>query len=166
MHFSLNLTKLSMKLTEITIPEEEACKICQGLRKVYNPFKGCFQTCYSCHGDGSYSGVVNEAKLPELFLKDKKLVPYEYGNGKERYQLLAYNKLTAYATMLNHFEQDIYVIRIYSPEECKQDNWANYTGEVNRYLDEIFGEGDGYLKYVFSHMEEIEKCIQTIKRIN
>jgi hypothetical protein len=131
-----------MKLIEIFISSEDECSTCGGTREVYNPFIMKFQTCYKCQGDGSYSGVVNEAKVPEFFLKDMKLIQYEYGDKLLRLKLFADSKRTACAAIIIHIPKTVHLI------------------------EEVFGSSDELYKYIFSHTEEICKCIGTIESID
>jgi hypothetical protein len=81
-------------------------------------------------------------------------VPYEYGAMSSKFRLYATNKLTAYATMILHYQNSPHLVAIYSPEESKADR-----------LDEIFGGKDSFDKYLQEHISEIRECYKGLKRL-
>lgn len=97
---------------------------------------------------------------------------FEYGAVGSKYSCEADNKLTAYATMICHFGNSNHLIAIYSPEECKKDQWLSITGQVSKKLHEVFGckpeefpENDAFDKYVEEHIEDIRACYNSIKQL-
>lgn len=91
-------------------------------------------------------------------------VVYEYGAMSSKYELRATNKLTAYATMCAHYNRSAHLIVIYSPVECKEDSWMNFSGKISERLDEIFGGVGSFDKYFEENIEGIKKCHKTIKQ--
>lgn len=90
---------------------------------------------------------------------------YEYGAMSSKFKLTAENKLTAYATMVYHYDRSAHLMVIYSPLEAKKDSWTNITGQISDRLDEIFGGDGSFDKYVETHIEEITACYKSIKRL-
>lgn len=90
---------------------------------------------------------------------------YQYGAMSSKYELEAENKLTAYATMVLHFNQSAHLIAIYEPEESKEDIWLNPTGQISERLDIIFGGKDSFDKYLEANIEAIKTCYKSIKQI-
>lgn len=101
-----------------------------------------------------------ERKVPKT-----KLVTYEYGAMSSKFSLKAKDKLTAYSTMVLHYDRSNHLVAIYSPESSKADNWMNLTGQVSERLDEIFGGENAFDKYIETHVEDIRACYKTIKRL-
>lgn len=62
-----------MRIQEID--ENEVCKSCNGLRKVFNPFKKQFEPCQNCEGDGSFAGLVDVNKVNTLFKQQSEEYP-------------------------------------------------------------------------------------------
>jgi hypothetical protein len=99
-------------------------------------------------------------------MKDKtKLVTYEYGAMSSKFSCKAENKLTAYVTMVMHYDNSAHLMVIYSPVENKKDCWLSFTGNISDRLDEIFGGVGSFDEYVKNHVEEIRECYKTVKRI-
>ena len=99
---------------------------------------------------------------------------YTYGAMSSKFELEADNKLTAYAAMVCHYNQSAPFLVIYSPEECKQDQWTSFDGKIAERLHEIFGgtkedykpgETDAFDKYVSEHIEEIRLTLKSIKKL-
>lgn len=90
---------------------------------------------------------------------------YEYGAMSTKYSIVAKNKLTAYATMVIHYDRNAHMMVIYAPKQCKQDSWINITGQISKRLDEIFGGKDSFDKYLEENATEITECYSTIKKI-
>ncbi|MDQ1139448.1 hypothetical protein [Pedobacter agri] len=90
---------------------------------------------------------------------------YEYGAMSSKYQCEAENKLTAYATMVLHFDRSAHLIALYSPAETKEDSWMNITGAISDRLDEVFGGDGSFDKYVEAHIPEIKACYKSIKKL-
>ena len=97
---------------------------------------------------------------------------YEYGTMSLKYSLEADNKLTAYATMIFHYNKSANIMVIYTPEKCKKDSWFSVDGKISKKLHEIFGgtpdefpKFDAFDEYVKNHIEEIRKCYKSIKQI-
>ncbi|RYD56983.1 MAG: hypothetical protein EOP56_09255 [Sphingobacteriales bacterium] len=90
---------------------------------------------------------------------------YEYGAMSSRYEVEADDKLTAYATMVYHYDRSAHLIALYAPEESKKDCWMSFTGEISVRLDEIFGGEGAFDKYVTENLEAVKTCINTIKRL-
>lgn len=90
---------------------------------------------------------------------------YEYGAMSSSYQLEAKSKLTAYATMVAHYQSSSHLIALYSPVECKEDSWISLTGQISERLDEIFGGEGSFDKYFDDNIEEIKQCYKTIKQL-
>ena len=93
------------------------------------------------------------------------LMPYEYGAMSSKFRLYAPNKLTAYATMIYHYDMNNHLLVIYSPESSKEDSWTSFTGQVSERIDDIFGGEGSFDQYVESHIDEIKECMETIKRL-
>jgi hypothetical protein len=79
---------------------------------------------------------------------------YEYGAMSTKFKLVAKNKLTAYATMCLHYQRNSHIMVIYTPEECKEDSWTNFTGQISERLDEVFGGEGAFDKYFENNIEE------------
>ena len=90
---------------------------------------------------------------------------YEYGSMSSKFRLEANNKLTAYATMVLHYQSSAHMIAIYEPIECKEDSWLNPMGQISERLDEIFGGVDSFDKYLHDNIEDIKLCYKSIKRL-
>jgi len=90
---------------------------------------------------------------------------YEYGAMSSKFSCKAAHKLTAYATMIAHYNDQAHLLVIYNPKECKADGWFNFTGKISKRLDEIFSEYGGFDEYVEDHIDDIKKCFKTIKRL-
>jgi hypothetical protein len=90
---------------------------------------------------------------------------YQYGAMSSKYQIIADNKLTAYATMVLHYNRSAHLIAIYEPIECKEDSWLNITGQISERLDEIFGGVDSFDKYVDENIEQIKECYKSLTQI-
>ncbi len=95
----------------------------------------------------------------------KELTTYEYGAMSSKFSCVADNKLTAYVTMVAHYDGQAYLLVIYSPDDSKKDNWTSFTGEISKTLDDIFGGDGAFDKYAEDHIEEIKACFDTVKRI-
>lgn len=93
------------------------------------------------------------------------MTKYEYGAMSSMYELQAENKLTAYATIVAHYNTSPHLVIVYSPEEAKEDNWASFDGKISERLDEIFGGEGSFDKYFESNIEDIKKCYKTIKQL-
>jgi hypothetical protein len=91
-------------------------------------------------------------------------VTYEYGAMSSKFSCKAENKLTAYVTMVMHYDSQAHLLVIYSPEECKKDCWMSITGNISDRLDEIFGGIGSFDEYVKNHIEEIRACYKSIRR--
>lgn len=92
-------------------------------------------------------------------------VPYEYGAMSSKFRLYATDKLTAYATMVLHYQNSSHLVAIYSPEESKADSWMSFDGKCSDRLDEIFGGKDSFDKYLKEHISEIRECYKGLKRL-
>lgn len=90
---------------------------------------------------------------------------YEYGAMSTKFKLVAKKKLTAYATMVLHYQSNAHMMVIYTPEECKEDSWTNITGQISERLDEVFGGADSFEKYLEENIEEIKECYKTIEKV-
>lgn len=90
---------------------------------------------------------------------------YEYGAMSSRFSCVASNKLTAYVAMCIHYDTQAHLLVIYEPEECKKDCWLSFDGKISKRLDEIFGGDGSFDKYVENHIEEIDNCFKSIKRL-
>jgi len=97
---------------------------------------------------------------------------YEYGAMSSKFSCEAENKLTAYATMVFHYDSSAHLIVIYSPESSKKDSWTFFDGKISERLHEIFGgkpeefpEKDAFDLYVQNHIDEIKACYKSIKRL-
>ena len=90
---------------------------------------------------------------------------YQYGAMSSKYKLEASNKLTAYATMVFHYNRNAHLIAIYEPIESKEDSWISFDGKISKRLDEIFGGEDSFDKYLNDNIEEIRTCYKSIKKI-
>lgn len=93
------------------------------------------------------------------------LTTYEYGAVSSKFSCKAENKLTAYATMCLHYSHSNHLLVIYSPEECKEDMWTDFTGKVAARLDEVFGGEGTFDKYLEEHSDQIRACYDSIKRL-
>ena len=90
---------------------------------------------------------------------------YEYGSMSSKFRLEAKNKLTAYATMVLHYQSSAHMIAIYEPIECKEDSWLNPMGHISERLDEIFGGIFSFDKYLHDNIEDVKLCYKSIKRL-
>lgn len=90
---------------------------------------------------------------------------YEYGAMSTKFKLVAKNKLTAYATMCLHYQNNSHMMVIYTPEECKEDSWMNITGQISERLDEVFGGKDSFDKYLENNPKDIKECYDSIEKI-
>ena len=83
-----------------------------------------------------------------------------------KYSIEAENKLTAYAAMIMYLgPASTAFITIYSPEESrKNDSWLLAYPIVKR-MDEVFGGEGSFFKYLGKHQDEINKTLDTIKRL-
>lgn len=82
-----------------------------------------------------------------------------------KFEIQAENKLTAYATMVLHYNRNAHLIAIYSPESSKDDSWMTFSGKISKRLDEIFGGEDSFDKYMENNAENIRKCYKSLKRL-
>ena len=91
---------------------------------------------------------------------------FEYAIMSSKYSIEAENKLTAYAAMIMHLgPASTAFITIYSPEESrKNDSWLLAYPIVKR-MDEVFGGEGSFFKYLGKHQDEINKTLDTIKRL-
>ena len=91
---------------------------------------------------------------------------FEYGIMSSKYSIEVENKLTAYAVMIMHLgPASTAFIAIYSPDESrKNDSWLLAYPIVKR-LDEVFGGEGSFFKYLGKHQDEINKTLDTIKRL-
>lgn len=89
----------------------------------------------------------------------------EYGAMSSKYSIEADSKLTAYCAMVGHFDRSAHLIAIYSPEECRQDAWMSFTGQISDRLDEIFGGEGSFDKYFEENIEAIKSAYQSIKQL-
>lgn len=90
---------------------------------------------------------------------------FEYGAMSSMYSCEAENKLAAYVAMVMQYDRNAHLLVIYSPEECKEDNWASFDGKISARLDEIFGGPDAFDKYVEDNAEAVRECYKSIKKI-
>jgi hypothetical protein len=111
------------------------------------------------------SEINNPVKKEEQKL-DEGMVTYEYGAGSSLYSLVAENKLTAYATIISHFNEFPHIVVVYKPEECKKDSWFSITGRISARLDEIFGGDGSFDKYLEENKDGIRACYETFKKIS
>ena len=95
----------------------------------------------------------------------RELTKYEYGAMSSKYELLAENKLTAYATMVLHYQNSAPLLVIYSPEESKQDSWTSFDGKISARLDEIFGGENAFDNYIKANIESVKQCYKSIKKL-
>jgi hypothetical protein len=100
------------------------------------------------------------------------MTTFEFGAMSSKYSCKAENKLTAYVTIVAFYYSNAFAVVIYSPEECKADNWTSFDGKIAARLHEIFGgkpedypQNDAFNKYADSHIEEIRACYKTIKQL-
>jgi hypothetical protein len=94
------------------------------------------------------------------------MITFEFGIMSSKYSCEAENKLTAYVTMIAFYGSNNFMVVIYSPEDCaNEDQWFNPTGKVSERIDEIFGGENAFDKYVESHVAEIKTCYKTIKKL-
>lgn len=97
---------------------------------------------------------------------------FEYGSMSSKFSCEADSKLTAYAAMICHYGNSSHMIAIYSPEECKKDQWLSITGKVSARIHEVFGgnpedypEKDAFDEYLKNHIDEINSCYNSIKQL-
>lgn len=88
---------------------------------------------------------------------------YEYGAMSSRYEIEASSKLTAYATIVLHYQAQPHMVVIYEPKDC--ESWVNITGQVSDRLDEIFGGVGSFEKYLEGNIEEIKICYKSVKQL-
>lgn len=94
-----------------------------------------------------------------------KMKTFEYGAMSSRFEIKAENKLTAYAVMCLHYQNNAPLIAIYSPEECKKDSWMSFDGKISARLDEVFGGENAFDEYLKNNITAIKACYKTIKRL-
>ena len=99
------------------------------------------------------------------YISDSGQTVYEYGAMSSKFKLKATNKLTAYATMVLHYDRSAHMLVIYSPESSKEDSWMDITGKVSERLDDVFGGPDAFDKYCEDHIEDIRACYNSIERL-
>lgn len=92
---------------------------------------------------------------------------YQYGVMSSKFSLVAENKLTAYATMLIHYQDTPHMIAIYFPQdsETKNDSWMDISGQISKRIDEIFGGDGGFEKYLQNNIELIRECYKSIQKL-
>jgi hypothetical protein len=90
---------------------------------------------------------------------------YTYGAMSSMYEVEADNKLTAYATMVMHYENSAPLIVIYSPEESKSDQWTAFHGKISERLDEVFGGANAFDDYVIHNIPAIRACYKSVKQL-
>lgn len=95
-----------------------------------------------------------------------KMITYEYGVMSSLFRIQAKNKLTAYAVMCAHYNNNAHMVMIYKPESSKADVWASFDGKISERLDELFGGVDSFDKYFEDNIEEIKICYNTLERIS
>jgi hypothetical protein len=94
------------------------------------------------------------------------MTTFTYGAMTSKYSCEADNKLTAYATIIVHYDCNNHLVMLYEPEEIvKPDVWASFDGKVSARIDEVFGGEGSFDKYVEDHVEEIRACYKTIKQL-
>lgn len=98
-------------------------------------------------------------------MEKTKLITYEYGAMSTKFKLEAEHKLTAYATMCLHYQNNAPMMVIYSPESAKEDSWMDPSGKIAERLDEIFGGKDSFDNYLEGHKDEIRACYKSIEKI-
>ena len=95
-----------------------------------------------------------------------KLTVFEYGAVSSKYSVKAENKLTAYVAMVLHYSSQAHLIMLYEPKEIvKDDVWTDFTGQISKRLDEIFGGENGFDIYCEGHIKEIRAAYKSIKRL-
>ena len=92
------------------------------------------------------------------------MTKYEYGAMSSKFSLVAENKLTAYATMCLHYQENANILVIYSPD-CTNDSWFSVSGDIAERLDEIFGGKGFFDKYISDNVDAIRECYKSIKRM-
>ena len=91
---------------------------------------------------------------------------FEYGIMSSKYSIEAENKLTAYAAMIMHLgPASTAFITIYSPEESRKNDSQLLAYPIVKRLDEVFGGEGSFFKYLGKHQDEINKTLDTIKRL-
>lgn len=93
------------------------------------------------------------------------MITYEYGAMSSKFSLQAPDKLTAYFTMVLHYDHSAHLIAIYSPIENKEDSWMAFDGKISDRLDEIFGGPESFDKFGEENGDAIKACYQSIKRL-
>ena len=93
------------------------------------------------------------------------MITIEYGAMSSKFSIEAESKLTAYCAICVQYQNNAFAVVIYSPDECKEDQWASFDGKISARLDEVFGGDDAFDKYFDDHIDEIKKAYNTIKRI-
>jgi hypothetical protein len=89
---------------------------------------------------------------------------FEYGAMSSKFSCEAENKLTAYCTMVMHYDRSAHLIALYT-EECKPDNWMSIDGKISERLDEIFGGEGSFDKYLENNIEAVKACYDSVKRL-
>lgn len=90
---------------------------------------------------------------------------FEYGAMSSKFSCEAENKLTAYCAMCLHYDRSAHLLVIYSPEECKEDNWCSFDGKISERLDEVFGGEGSFDKYIEDNKDAVIACYESIKRL-
>jgi hypothetical protein len=93
------------------------------------------------------------------------MITFEYGAMSSKFSCEAENKLTAYCAMCLQYDRSAHLLVIYSPEECKEDNWCSLDGKISERLDEVFGGEGSFDKYLEENKEAVIACYESIKRV-
>ena len=97
---------------------------------------------------------------------DNELITFEYGAMSSKFSIQAKDKLVAYAAMIAHYGRNSHIIALYEPDEIvKSDSWLNIYGKVSKRLDEMYGGEGSFDKFIYTHLDEIKECMNTIKRL-
>jgi hypothetical protein len=90
---------------------------------------------------------------------------FEYGAMSSKFSIEAENKLAAYVAICTHYNRSAHLVVIYSPEECKGDQWTSFDGKISKRLDEIFGGPGAFEEYTDKNIDAITEAYKSIKRI-
>lgn len=88
----------------------------------------------------------------------------EYGIMSNKWSVEADNKLTCYVAIIVHLKDSLPLVALYT-EECKNDQWL-FADDIEKRIGEIFGGTiDDFFNYEKDHQEEIQKAVNSIKKL-
>jgi len=94
-----------------------------------------------------------------------KLMKIEFGVMSNKYSVKCENKYIGYIAILLQYANNPGMVAIYSPDECKQDAWTNFSGKTEEQIEILFKEFGGMVKFIEANKKEISIACKTIKKI-